>query len=160
MAALWRADEIKVECNNGGLEVLHPPRLAIERLTFNMIASCLSEQVEDAMSDALVSEMLTRSRSCSVVQITRRADKATRWDWASGPASTGELCCVRAPWLPADHWRTAVEHLTRPVEAKGLIDRGDTLISGAQELFGVRERAGAMGLVDPASSPVYSGFSL
>jgi len=34
------------------------------------------------------------------------------------------------------------------------------LISGAQELFGVRERAGAVGLVDPASSPVYSGFGL
>jgi phage terminase large subunit-like protein len=171
LAALWRAEEVAVEVNQGGLEVSDPPRQALARLTTADL-----ERAVDAMRDPTaphplppldalaLSEALRAARAAMVETITRRADKATRWDWASGPASTGDLSLLLAPWLPRDHWTSTVDHLTRYSPAptrrgRQPIDRGDTLIGAAQQLLGVRERGGAL-LLDPLTSPLYQGRGL
>lgn len=161
LAALWRADKIVVETNQGGLEVLHPARQALAALT----AKDLAPFTTDAR---VIAAALSVARACVVEGVTRRASKSARWDWASTPAATGDLRLARAPWLPADHWSSTVAHLARfmpspaakrTAASREPIDRGDTLIAAAQHLLGVRE-GGPAQIVDPTRSPVYTTSGL
>jgi len=167
LAAFWRASEVVIETNQGGLEVLHPARLRLDAVTLSELRD-EAEAAGLAVRDDVLAECLGAARRCEVDSVTRRASKAARWDWASPLAASGDLACLRAPWLDADHWQRTREHLTRFVppsdERKarqvGLIDRGDTLIAAAQRLLGAREVAGEEGLsrvVDPAANPLYRG---
>lgn len=158
LAALWRASHVIVETNQGGLEVLDPMRQALAKLT----AKDLQPYTTDAR---VIAAALASARACVVEGVTRRTKKPARWDWASTPAATGDLRLARSPWLPPEHWSSTVAHLTRFVPegdrraTKEPIDRGDTLISAAQHLLGVRE-AGPSQIVDPTRSPMYTTSGL
>lgn len=160
LAALWRAEEVCIETNQGGLEVLDPARVALAGVNEAQVREAARAAGVD-LDPVAVAEALRAARRAEVVGITRRVDKAARWDWASGPASTGDLSLLRSPWLPADHWRETVAHLTRFAPAatgrrKGRepVDRGDTLIAAAQRLLGAREGDGVV--IDPTASPVFT----
>lgn len=158
LAALWRAEEIVVETNQGGLEVLYPVRQALRSLT----AADLAPHTTDPQ---VAAACLRAAQACKVEGITRRSSKAARWDWASTPAAVGDLYALRAPWLSADHWRTTVEHITgftpdpTAKRSQESIDRGDTVISAAQRLLGARE-VDSVRVVDPSRSPFYQSGGL
>ena len=165
LAALWRADAIHIETNQGGDEVLSSARSALVALTAADLAPYTSDPVA-------VSHALHAARAARVEGVTRRASKAARWDWAATYAASGDLSLILSPMLPpgrdsdgreCGHWQTTREHLTRFVPGPGgrsstrdPIDRGDTLIAAAQVLLGVRERGGGLTMVDPSKSPVYT----
>ena len=155
LAALWRASAIHVETNQGGLEVVYPVKRAMAALT----AADLSPHLSDR---AAIRDALRAAQACEVKPVTRRSSKPARWDWASIPARSGDLSLALAPWLDSDHWKTTIEHATRFIpladkkRGREPIDRGDTLISGAQILLGARE-VDSERIVDPSRSPVYTG---
>lgn len=160
LAALWRAEEVCIETNQGGLEVLDPARVALAGVTEAQVREAARAAGVD-LDPVAVAEALRAARRAEVVGITRRVDKAARWDWASGPASTGDLSLLRSPWLPADHWRETVAHITRFApsstgrrKGRESVDRGDTLIAAAQRLLGAREGEGVV--IDPTASPVFT----
>lgn len=155
LAALWRAQEVVIETNQGGLEVLDPARRALASLRAADLAPYTTDQVT-------VAACLRAAQACEVIGITRRASKAARWDWASIPASVGDLYLGCAPWIEPEHWATTIAHVTGFVpdpqarKSQDPIDRGDTLISAAQRLLGARE-IDAHRVADATRSPMFSG---
>lgn len=163
LAALWRAEEVAIETNQGGLEVLHPARVALSQVTEEQVREAVRAMGLPALDAVGLAEAVRAARRATVEGVTRRADKEARWDWASGPASTGDLSLLRSPWLPADHWAPTVAQVTRFApsathgrrQARAPIDRGDTLIAAAERLLGVQEAQGGR-LIDPTASPIYT----
>lgn len=161
LAALWRAEEVAIETNQGGLEVLHPARVALSQVTEEQVREAVRAMGLPALDAVGLAEAVRAARRATVEGVTRRADKEARWDWASGPASTGDLSLLRSPWLPADHWAPTVAQVTRfaPSATHGRrqapIDRGDTLIAAAERLLGVQEAQGGR-LIDPTASPIFT----
>lgn len=163
LAALWRAEEVCIETNQGGLEVLHPARVALSQVTEEQVREAVRAMGLPPLDAVGLAEAVRAARRATVEGVTRRADKEARWDWASGPASTGDLSLLRSPWLPADHWAPTVAQVTRFApsathgrrQSRAPIDRGDTLIAAAERLLGVQEAQGGR-LIDPTASPIYT----
>jgi phage terminase large subunit-like protein len=158
----WGASEVHIENNQGGDEVIVPVRDQLMQIAsgkgkaFDLLAeleTCLLGQ-HDAR--ARLGRMRAQARRVAgkVFAITRRAGKLERWDWASIPAASRRIWLAESAVFSA--WSATAEHVTGFTghARREPIDRGDTLISGAQVLLGVEERAGRV--VDPLRSPLFS----